>query len=96
MTFHGTQGLALSVHFEGPSAPLSVHLFVQSSHSHSDPLEPGGLDAAGCRVPAGPLIVQKSWGLFQRKLQSISGEWNLKGPNPFFPPNFKSGFRQWL
>lgn len=37
------------------------------------------------------MIIQKSWGLFQRKLQSISGEWNLKGPNPF-PPKLQIWF----
>lgn len=47
-SFHGkyfTQALILSVHSEGPSTPIC--LFVQSSPSHRDPLEPGGLDAAG-------------------------------------------------
>ena len=67
--------------------PVPVCLFLRPELTQlGDPLEPGGLDATGCRVPAGLLIVQKSWGLFQRKLHSISGEWNLKGPNPFFSP----------
>lgn len=52
--------------------------------------------AAGCGGPAGLLIVLKSSELFQGKLQSISGEWNLKGPNPFLPQTsnlvFVNGF----
>lgn len=92
------QGLTPGVHLQGPSALVPACLFVCPELTQlGDPLEPGGLDATGCQVPAGPLIVQKSWGLFQRKLQSISGEWNLKGPNPPFSPQtsnlvFVSGF----
>lgn len=84
--------------FESPP-PLPVAPTVQgpvSSTTHIARATLWSQAASDCGGPAGLLIVLKSSGLFQGKLQSISGEWNLKGPNPFLPQTsnlvFVSGF----